>query len=278
MSDSAPLKRLAIIGTAPSWRQCPFDDLSLEIASLNDAYSLGIPRASLWFDMHPLHQMVMRPRDKPMTPADAPVGGYLRPDGHLQWLASQKIPVFLNQARPDWPHSVTFPRAELEAQFADIWPWRRTAQGVVEKGPNYQASTPAWMLLWAIANGYTEIHIYGIHLATEWEYLKQRPNLEFLIGYARGRGIQIVLPADVPICQGAHAYAYDLKPDLDQEVIRRGMTALKLELARLTKQQARPWYQQVGSSHASRIAKLQLELADHKQAFERAQTLQHYAG
>jgi hypothetical protein len=28
--ESAPLRRCAIIGTAPSWKECPYDDLGLE--------------------------------------------------------------------------------------------------------------------------------------------------------------------------------------------------------------------------------------------------------
>src|SRR5574341_290149 len=92
----APLKRCAIIGTAPSWAQCPWSDRSLEKLGLNDGYLLGVPHASRWYDLHPFHQMSFQPRDRRSVPQSAvPIGAYLRPEGHLDWLKTRAFPVYL---------------------------------------------------------------------------------------------------------------------------------------------------------------------------------------
>jgi hypothetical protein len=215
------LKRVAILGTAPTWQQCPWQDPTLEIWGLNDAYVLGYPRVTAWFDIHNPKHMTFHERGKPVPAEEAPIGSYLRPHGHLEWLASRPYPVYVQQARKDWPTSVTFPKDAVLAYWATFWPWRVDRQGTVSPGKDYEVSTPAWMYMWAVMEGYTEIHIYGVHLATEWEYLQQRPNLEFLIGVAAGLGVKTVLPSVVPICQAKFQYAYEPKADLPHQAIIR---------------------------------------------------------
>lgn len=214
MPEAAPLKRCAIVGTAPSWRQCPYDDPTLEIWSLNDAYLIGVPKAHRWYDLHPRHQMFFRDPHQRFDPTQLPPGVYVRPAGHLDWLRSRGCPVFLAAADPTYPTSQTFPQEAVLAHFAQYWPYRRTRQGQILAGTDYEVSTPAWMLMHAMLDGYREIHVYGIHLATEWEYQHQRPNFEFLLGVAAGQGIKIVLPQSTPICKGTYRYAFEPKIDL----------------------------------------------------------------
>lgn len=241
MADA--LKRVAILGTAPSWGQCPWHDPTLDIWGLNDAYVLGYPRVTAWFDLHRFQQMTFHERGQPVPADEAPIGAYLRPHGHLDWLASRPYPVYLQQARPDWPTSVTFPKDQILADWARFWPWRVDRQGIVSPGHDYEVSTPAWMYMWAVVQGYTEIHIYGVHLATEWEYLQQRPNLEFLIGVAAGLGVKTVLPATVPICQAKFQYAYEPKADLAQQAIHRTLEQQTQVQQRLDREaQTVPWY------------------------------------
>ena len=157
-----PIRRAAaIIGTASTWKQAPWADTSVDILGLNDGFMLGfrltgvpaLPRETIHFDLHRFNQMVFRPMHQTTVKAeDVPLGAYLRPAGYLDWLKTRDFPVLLNQAPSDWTHASTFPREAIEKKYGD-----------------YFASTPAWMLVWAIEQGYTEIHIYGIHLATEWE-------------------------------------------------------------------------------------------------------------
>lgn len=211
--------RAAIVGTAESWRQTPWHDPSLYIASLNDAYLLGLPRADEWWEAHPLDKMVFRPKTKKVIRADEiPPGHYVRPEGHLEWLKAQAkaIPVWLQREPPDdWPaHAQRIPIEQLERKFGQYW-----------------ASGPAYMVMSLYERGCRHLEIYGIHLATQAEYIKQRGNLEFLLGRLlgtdceltkddttrlrtyRGREFTLVLPYDTPILQHGWKYAYEPEPE-----------------------------------------------------------------
>lgn len=270
--EPVPLKRVAIIGTAQTWKCCPWQDQSLEVWGLNDAYLIGVPRANRWFDLHPFHQMTFRDPANRVPAGTVPVGSYLRPHNHLEWLKSRPMPVFLAEAKPGWPTAHVFPTKAILDFFATYWPLRLTRTQTIEPGPDYEVSTPSWMLMQAIMEGYREIHVYGIHLATEWEYVQQRPNFEFLLGIAAGKGIKIVLPAATPICQASYRYAFEPKGDL-------GVQQASLEITRI-KQQGAAMKQQLASLPAwawrrkealqTQIVALDAALADARQTHSRA--------
>src|SRR6185503_17521193 len=224
------LKRVAIVGTAPSWRLTPWNDPGVEIWSLNDAFRLpGFVRADRWFDLHPFdHFFFADPKAKQIHAKEIPVGHYVRPAGYVEWLKALQIPLFL-QTEPGegfGPQAQRFPKEAIEAQFG-----------------RYFTSTPAWMLALAVAEGYQDIAIYGIHLATESEYIEQRPNFEYLIGRALGRGkvtitvkdgmriyetpeARVSLPEDAPVLQSDFQYAYQTRP-------RAVLMPLQIEMSEL---------------------------------------------
>lgn len=224
-------RRVAIVGTAQSWIQTPFTDPGLTICSLNDAYQLqGFGRADVWYDLHPLNKFYHPPQGGRIFAHQVPPGYYVRPAKHLDWLGSRAIPVFLSRAEdhtppeaydfPTWPHARPFPKRAIEAEFG-----------------RYFTSSPAWMIAHAVMQGCTELHIYGIHLATEHEYIEQRPNFEFLIGrvlgtgkqeltianglrtYATGHG-RVVLPVESPILASDFQYAFQARPRAHLEPLR----------------------------------------------------------
>ena len=297
MTDAVP--RVAIVGTAPSWRLVPWTDPSLQIWSLNDAYRLaGFLRADRWFDLHPLDKFMSVPEKQTVIAAhQIPVGHYVRPADHLAWLGRQQIPVYLNpdhrtQYPPsaDWPHARVFPKAEIEALFG-----------------RYFMSSPAWMLALALAEGVRDVTIYGIHLATEFEYIQQRPNFEFLIGCILGRGPirqtttdgvrhfetadgHVALPEASPLLQGGFQYAFEPRPDAVLEPIKWELQKLQIKRGRkLDALRRRPWYRpwaveavpQDGNPLLARwrvwASTLQQELLDLDAAFtDREQELQRY--
>lgn len=245
-------KRYAIVGTAQSWKQVPWNDPGLVIASLNDAYRLsGFQRADVWFDFHPLNRFYsVPPGQKQVYAHQVPPGYYVRPPDHLAWLERQQIPVYLH---PDyatqhppaaaWAHARPFPKAELEAVYG-----------------RYFTSSPGWMLALAIHQGATDISIYGIHLATEFEYVQQRPNFEFLIGRVLGPGKvtttvrdgmrhyetkdgHIALPEASPVLQSNFQYAFDMRPDAHQEPLKWELHKLQIKHQRKTEAlRRRAWY------------------------------------
>lgn len=210
-------KKAAIVGTFSTWKQAPFNDPSLYIVSLNDAYSLGIPRADEWVEVHPLDKMWFRKKgQKVVDPRQIPEGHYVRPEGHLEWLQkqAQTIPVWLQNDPPNgWPvNAKRLPVEELDAKYGAYW-----------------ASGPAYILMHLYERGFREFHIYGIHLATEHEYREQRPNFEHLLGRLLGpavevtvnkgrrihkgsSGVTVILPESCPILAHGWKYAYEPKP------------------------------------------------------------------
>jgi len=76
---------------------------------------------------------------------------------------------------------VPFPKHELLEEFGSYW-----------------GSQVAWMLGMAIYEGFEEIHLYGIHMACDDEWVMQKDGCEYYIGLARGRGIKVFIP---PVCE-----------------------------------------------------------------------------
>lgn len=246
--DERTEKRIAICGTAPTRTQIPFDDPTLEIWALNDMHVLtDFKRADRWFDLHPLDKMYFRKENKPVFAGDVPAGFFVRPHNHIEWLRKQTIPVYVqNAAALGSPTAVTFPKAECEQKIF----------------PTY-CSSPAWMVALALLEGVTELHVYGIHLATEWEYIHQRPNFESLLTLAAARGVKVILPRGCPLMRASHQYAFEADPDNAKTALKRKQQRIHEEIAAVQKRgKARKWYQRKDPNHASRLAFLQAQMMD----------------
>jgi hypothetical protein len=270
-------ERFAVVGTAESWKQTPWDDPNLTIASLNDAYLNGIPRADAWYELHPTEKFFYRdPKQKVIDPATIPPGAYVRPHGHLEWLrkSASQIPVWLQKEPPEgWPpHAQRFPIEAVEQ-------WLH----------GYIASAPSMMIAHAVLNGCQELHVYGIHLATEQEYVDQRPNFEAVLGRFLGAGTPsmtvkdgcrrytgenghiLVIPEASPILTHGRRYAYDPKPIPDP-----GRAALKVrrnqlqeeQIALVSKLLGRKWYTPTAADFA-RLARVEAEYADVTEQIQR---------
>jgi len=233
-------ERVAIVGTAQSWMKTPWHDLGLHIRSLNDAYRMpGFQRADAWYDLHPLDKFY-HPESNQVFAHQIPPGHYCRPKTHIEWLSQQQIPVWLHPeyarqhpAAATWKHARAFPKADIEAHFG-----------------RYFASSPGWMMGQALMEGVKELHIYGIHLATEQEYVEQRPNFEMLCGALLGRGKQrqavrdglryyetndgiLVLPEEAPVLQAGFQYAFDARPGAGEEPLKWELRKIEIKRQRL---------------------------------------------
>lgn len=62
-------------------------------------------------------------------------------------------------------------------------------------GSLYLTSSPAYMIAYAILHAATQIQLYGVDLSiSDHEYFWQRPCVEAWIGFAKGRGVDVVIP------------------------------------------------------------------------------------
>ena len=233
-------ERVAIVGTAQSWVKTPWSDHGLHVRSLNDAYRMpGFQRADSWYDLHPLNKFY-HPDGNQVYAHQIPPGHYCRPKTHLDWLATQQMPVYLHPeyltqhpAAKDWAHAKPFPKAEVEAYWG-----------------KYFTSSPGWMMGQAIMEGAKELQIYGIHLATEIEYIEQRPNFEMLCGALLGRGKRsmkvvnglryyetadglLVLPEEAPVLSSGFQYAFETRPGAKEEPLKWELHKIDIKRQRL---------------------------------------------
>lgn len=272
------MRRFGIIGTADTWRETPWHDQSWYLTSLNDAYMLGLPRTDAWYEQHPLERFVYRKREAvhtPVTPNDIPAGYYLRPEGHLQWLQqyAQQHPVWLQDLPlPGWGQAQRYPVEHICAKYRDVLfidpTWKKP----------YIAAGPSWMLLHALDQGCEEIGIWGIHLATQREYIEQRPEFEGLIRYAIGLGIKIVIPKTTPICHSRNVYCYEPRLSQAQDPLQWQLHLLEQKRAPLFQALVhRPWWRGK-QQFLDRLAEIDAEKTDLKQQLGRLQLHESLAG
>lgn len=195
--EPAPATRkLAIIGFAPSRTEAPLGDPDWEVWVLNNCYTfLDTAQADRWFDLHP----------EWIYTSDIRRG----PD-HVRRLAEFPGRVYLWDRTPLVPNAEAFPIDRVVAAC----------------GP-YMTSSISWMLGLAIAEGYREIGIWGVDMATKSEYQDQKPGCEYLIGYARGLGLTVHIPASCQLLRGKVYGALHLRTDGDHVTFDQFKTRLQ---------------------------------------------------
>lgn len=63
----------------------------------------------------------------------------------------------------------------------------------VPEEQRYFTNSVCYMIAMAIFEGYERIELYGVNQAGMFEYMEQRRGVEFWIGYALGRGIEVYI-------------------------------------------------------------------------------------
>ena len=181
-------KRVAIVGFCNDSREMtPYEDKDLQIWGLNRGY-IFMHRADRWFDMHGPHIYLHPDR---------------RPWNHLGWLKQFPGPVYMHRADPDIPNSVTYPLERVAQEIAsNVYRIDKKGKQSSAVDEPYLTSSISEEIALAITEGYEEIHLYGIDLNTESEYAWQKPGVEYMLGFAAGRGIKVVLPDNCPLLKG----------------------------------------------------------------------------
>lgn len=94
------------------------------------------------------------------------------------------------------------PRLYMQDAYAEVpgsirYPFKEVAQTTGD----YWCSSIGYALALAIHEEAEEIGIYGVDMRGAEEYGYQRPNVEYLIGLARGKGIKVHVPDVSPLCK-----------------------------------------------------------------------------
>ena len=188
MSESEKTrKRVALIGFAESWKEAPWNDENVEVWILNEFWKYA-PRWDRCFEIHDAETLGV-------TKRNLEEGEMKR---HLEWL-SQNHGTKRIYMRPEFcdgrfPNAEPLPLDDMCKRF---------------RAGRYYTSTIAYMVALAIMEGYEWIGLYGIDLASDVEYVDQRPCAEYYIGIAEGRGIEIAFGATAAICKAGHLYGYE---------------------------------------------------------------------
>ena len=157
--------KVAIVGLAQASRHLvPWDDPEWQV--------WGLAWDSERYRMHSVFEMHDVPTLKRVYPD---LEAYFEKLSHCSKVYTQDV-------IPGLANSVRFP-------FADV------AQVC---GPYWESSI-AYAMSLAITQGAEEIGIYGVNMKADEEYAYQRPNLEYLIGLAKGKGIEVHIPDSSPL-------------------------------------------------------------------------------
>lgn len=188
--------KVMICAYGESMNRTPWEDTSFDCFMLNAAHRFNRPDghgslasyASLWFQMH-------RPGSG---------DGHIDDPDHQKWLATwQGCPIFMIE-KYDWvPQAVEFP---IDAVTMDCGPGRHLYTTSID-----------FMLAYAIAQEYKEIHLYGVDLINEW-YQDKRHSIGYYLGLAAGRGIEIYVPKEANLLRWSHVYGYE-KPHSDARML-----------------------------------------------------------
>lgn len=199
--------KLAIVGTADSWKLAPFNNPEYEIWGVNNLYiltnKLDPPtRGDRWFEIHD----VSMDKGKFCRRGDAIFRGK-NVEAYLRELASLDIPIFMQKHWDIVPKSVEYPLKEMLETFPS----------------RYFTNTISYELALGIAMGFSEIGIWGVDMAVGNEYHYQRPSVEYFIGIAEGKGIPIHIPAEADLLKTLFLYGFEER--------RQGLFEKKLKLS-----------------------------------------------
>jgi len=154
--------QVAIVGLAPSTHdQAPLEDPDWETwgFALDDE---SYPYLDKVFEMHPLSLMRK-----------------VKPFLERRMREEIDVPVYMQEAYPEIPGAIAYPIEDVISIVGD-----------------YFNSSIAYMLGLAILKKVDRIGIWGVDMAGDDEYAYQRPNTEYFIGFAKGRGIDIYIPEE----------------------------------------------------------------------------------
>jgi len=169
------LRQVAIVGLAPSTHDdAPYEDPDWEVWGLPWDEEKW-PYFDRLFDIHPLECI------RKATPS------FYR-HGYEDRLRELNAPLYMQQAYPDIPNAIEYPLEKVSALVGD-----------------YYNSSIAYMLGLALYEGVDKVGLWGVDMIGrgEWghadEYADERPNCEYLLGFAKAKGIEIYLPEECPL-------------------------------------------------------------------------------
>ena len=185
-----------IVGSASHWEETPWGEKDAEYWGMNTMYrSQPLEEFTSWFELHDLQTMYV---DYPGHDDDE----------HLAWLGQDHdgIPIYAWEEQLEkWyiSQGVPFPKHRILDYF---YPWR------------YFTNSVTWLLGHAITQKPDKIGLYGVDMATSKEHRRERPSVEWLLGWAMGAGIEIEMPPSSDLLHVGYLYGAEQANDITEKV------------------------------------------------------------
>lgn len=161
--------RVHILGLGSTWKLAPSEG---EVWGLNRIVEHRPVR--LIFSMHPLDYWLV----------DTPNGMEI-----VDKINELEIPVLTVEKEDRWKRSALYPLEKMLSR--------------------YFTNSFAYMIAYALYKKYKKIDLYGCPLAMKEEYREQRPCIEFWLGMAVGKGVEVTLHGESMLFNsGLHAGLY----------------------------------------------------------------------
>jgi hypothetical protein len=153
-------------------------------------------------------------------------------DDFATGLNARNMDVYTRKEYPELPRSVKFPLDEV-------------TEGLGRTEP-YFTCTVAYMIAHAIFEGATKITLYGMyHIQDSSEYMVHIPCVNYWIGVAVGRGIEVCVEGDAMVARpfpwqsAKYGYSYQWNESLSQQTMAAAyMAALNYPIAWMTAEEA----------------------------------------
>ena len=211
-------KKVAIMGFADSRDMAPFKDESWEIWGLNSLFEMiDMAHVTRWFEIHDIKLF--------SVDTNKEIGFGLTRTGqpYLQALTQLNCPVYMVEKYETIPNSIRYPLEDMITEFDPKLrrlEWSKPFSHSADLDWNgYFTNTVSYMIALAIHDGYEEIGIYGVDMATSQggignEYAAQRPSCEYYIGVAQGKGIKVTIPDEADLLKTRFIYGFEMMRDL----------------------------------------------------------------
>lgn len=208
-----PRRKIALVGFASSTKDlAPFGDPEWEIWGMNQLYR-HIPRLDREFDIHENF------REDNVEGTDHPL-----------WLAQCGIPVYMKEREPSIPTAIGYPLEIVAERAAGTKYFTSTVafmiglaileiDRMVERDPmlrgDFRDDASVHEVGLAVQRAYSRyaLGVYGIDLIVGTEYDYQKACVEYLLGVAHGRGIEVVIPNDSALLKASHVYGFEREPN-----------------------------------------------------------------
>lgn len=159
------MKRIALVGTAPSRANAPYDDLSVEIWGVGNR-APEVKRATRWFELHRLDGE--------------------DPEWQVEWRKAVK------SWKQDFELWMFYPEPDLAEKVIQV----KSGPIVAKYGTFFMTSSFSWMMAIAIDEILAtkepgEIQLYGVDMEYGTEYREQRTGLRHFMEVAKLAGISV---------------------------------------------------------------------------------------